>query len=262
MTLVRPLLQLMRPHQWIKNLVVLAPLFFSNSLTEPDKLLGALSVFVLFCLLSSTVYVFNDIWDIQADRMHNKKRLRPLASGAVSKAMAWGLLAALGVGFLVGHLLLVPLSNNLALVFLLYVAANLAYTVGVKHVSIVEMFFVASGYVLRLFAGGLVIGIQLSSWILVCTALGALLLVAGKRRADMIQLDDPASARKVLETYTVPFLDSLMVLLGASTLLTYLMFCVSEYGQTRYGDLVPLTAIKRAEAIRRAIFSSRTRSFR
>ena len=243
MTLVRSLLELMRPHQWIKNLVVLAPLFFSKNLTEPGKILDALSVFLLFCLLSGLVYVFNDIRDVAADRKHKKKRLRPLASGAVSSAMAWGLLAALAGAILVGFLVLVPPSAALSIVFLLYLAANLAYTMGVKHVSIFELFFVASGYVLRLLAGGFAIGIELSGWILVCTALGALLLVVGKRRADMTQLNDPQSARRVLQTYSVPFLDSLMVLLGASTLLTYLMFCVSEYGLLRYGSLVPLTAI-------------------
>jgi 4-hydroxybenzoate polyprenyltransferase len=243
MTLVRALLELMRPHQWIKNLVVLAPLFFGKSLLEPDRLQGALSVFLLFCLLSSTVYVFNDIWDVEADRKHKKKSLRPLPSGAVSRAMAWGLLAALAAAFLVGFLVLVSPSAALSQVFLFYLAANLAYTVGLKHVSIVELFFVASGYVLRLIAGAVAVGIVLSSWILVCTALGALLVVVGKRRADLTQLNDPEGARRVLQTYTLPFLDSLMVLLGASTLLTYLMFCVSEYGVLRYGSLVPLTAI-------------------
>jgi 4-hydroxybenzoate polyprenyltransferase len=233
----------MRPHQWIKNLVVLAPLFFGKGLLEPSKLQGALSVFLLFCLLSGMVYVFNDIRDVEADRRHKKKRLRPIASGAVSIAMAWGLLAALAGALLVGFLVLVPPSAALSQVFLFYLAANLAYTVGLKHVSIVELFFVASGYVLRLIAGAVAVGIVPSSWILVCTALGALLLVVGKRRADMTQLNDPDGGRKVLQTYTVPFLDSLMVLLGASTLLAYLMFCVSEYGQLRYGSLVPLTAI-------------------
>jgi decaprenyl-phosphate phosphoribosyltransferase len=233
-------LRLMRVQQWIKNSFVLAPLFFSGSLTDPQKIGETLSAVVCFCLLSSAVYIFNDLCDVQADRQHAKKRYRPIASGAVPIPAAWALIGALLAA--AGGLLLASGANHgLAAVLVAYLGINVAYSSGLKNVPLVELCLVASGFVLRLLAGGVAIGVELTSWILICTALVSLLMVVGKRRADLGQGNDPQFQRVVLRNYDCAYLDRLLIMIAGATLVAYLLFCTSPYGHDRYGEWVVLT---------------------
>ena len=231
--------RLMRPEQWIKNAFVLIPLFFSGRVELAiviESLLGAFA----FALLSSAVYILNDVCDLEEDRRHAKKKYRALASGHIDTgtaiALAVLLFAASGaVVFLSG------LPGRLYLIGAVYAAINLAYSLGLKHVPVLELLLVASGYVLRLIAGSVIDGEALSSWIIVCTGLVSLMLVAGKRRADIAAIDQ--ASRPSLKHYSVPYLDQLMTVLAAATFVTYLLFCLSDYAAHRFGIDVTITAV-------------------
>ncbi len=237
------LIKLIRPTHWVKNAFVFAPLVFSGNLFEPKLFLLSLFAAVLFSLLASAIYIFNDINDAEADRLHRKKRLRPIASGAVSMPLAWGIFALLIAAVAAGCLALLDTAPLLSAVLTVYLVINLAYSLGLKHVQLVELFAVASGFILRLLAGALSTGISLSSWILVATALVSLMLVVGKRRGDLAQNNDPENRRKSLSGYDLHYLDSLMVMMSAATLVSYVMFCTSEYGEAKFGEWVILTGV-------------------
>lgn len=236
-----PLLRLMRPQQWTKNAFVVAPLFFSGYLFDSARCVAALAAAVAFCGLSSLVYVINDLCDREADRLHIKNRARPIAAGTVSCGAALalaGLLAALTAALV----LVSDPPATVRLSFALYLGINLAYSLGLKHVPLVEMILVSSGFVLRLQAGAGAIETVISGWMLACTSLVVLLLVALKRRADLQQGNDPGHHRRVLSAYSVTSLDLLAVFLAATAVATYVAFSMSADGRTRYGDLLPLTS--------------------
>jgi decaprenyl-phosphate phosphoribosyltransferase len=238
---LRGAIALMRPSQWVKNGFVLAPLFFSGKLNPSlivDCLFGALA----FCLLSSAVYIFNDLCDLESDRLHVKKRLRPLPSGRISVGAAVALGAALCIAS-VAVVAATGLPPRLCLVGAIYVGINLAYSLGLKHVAVLELFMVSSGYILRLLAGGIIDGEALSPWILVCTGLVSLMLAVGKRRGDVANEMDATGRRGSLKHYTVPYLDQLTTLLAGTTFVTYLLFCISDYGMARFGTDVSITAV-------------------
>jgi decaprenyl-phosphate phosphoribosyltransferase len=231
---------LMRPSQWVKNGFVIAPLFFSGKLSPSlivDCLFGALA----FCLLSSAVYIFNDLYDLEDDKHHVKKRVRPLPSGRITVGTA----VALGAALFIASIAVVAASglpSRLYLVGMIYTGINLAYSLGLKHVAVLELFMVSSGYILRLLAGGIIDGEALSPWILVCTGLVSLMLAVGKRRGDIANEMDVAGRRGSLKHYTVPYLDQLTTLLAGTTFVTYLLFCLSDYGMARFGSDVMITA--------------------
>jgi decaprenyl-phosphate phosphoribosyltransferase len=238
---IAALIALIRPEQWVKNGFVLAPLFFSGQVTGQlliDSLLGALA----FCFLSSAVYVFNDLCDLEDDKHHAKKRLRPLPSGRISVPAAITLGIVLFIGS-AGIVFAAGLPVRLYLIGAVYTGINLAYSLGLKHVTVVELFMVSSGYVLRLLAGSVIDAEPLSPWILVCTGLVSLMLVVGKRRGDVANEMDLTSRRGSLKHYTVPYLDQLTTLLAGTTFVTYLLFCISDYGIARFGANVTITAV-------------------
>ncbi len=232
---------LMRPEQWVKNGFVLIPVFFSGRAEWPiivNALLGALA----FSTLSSAVYVFNDICDAEDDKEHAKKRLRPLPSGRISLSAA----AGLGIVLLAVSVAIVFAAGLPARLFLIggiYAAINLAYSLGMKHVPVLELFMVSAGYILRLLAGSVIDGAALSPWIIVCTGLVSLMLVVGKRRGDVANALDESGQRKSLRHYTVGYLDQLTTILAAATFVTYLLFCISDYGTIRFGPNVTVTAV-------------------
>jgi 4-hydroxybenzoate polyprenyltransferase len=233
---------LLRPWQWIKNGVVFAGIFFGGLLFNAEALRQALEVFVLFCLLSSAVYVFNDLFDADADRQHAKKLDRPIASGAISPFAACSIIVALLLTVMV-IFVATKAPVELILPFCLYLIINFAYALGAKHFPLVELFLVASGFLLRLIAGGIAVRVPPTSWILVCTGLVSLLLVVGKRRGDLAQDNDPVARRRVLATYSLPYLDALIIVLASSTIVAYLLFCTSTYGQSKFGDWVLATGV-------------------
>lgn len=236
------LARLLRLRQWIKNGFVLAPLFFGVELLNRQALSHAAAAFAIFCLVSSAIYIFNDWRDVEADRAHVEKRHRPLASGAVSPAAA-AVLFAVVVGLACGIGAVADLPRGFYGTLAVYVAINLAYSLGLKQVSLLELFLVASGFVLRVIAGGYATKIQLSPWILIATAMVALLLTVGKRRGDIAGKNDVAHGRRSLAQYNVAYLDLVLAALTGGTLVVYLLYCVSDSAVERFGASVLLTSL-------------------
>lgn len=240
--MVSAILELMRPRQWVKNGFVLAPLFFGSGIVKLEAVTHAVSAFVVFCLLSSAVYIFNDWRDMEADRQHAKKARRPLPSGRVTVPVSLAVMAALLIAAAaVVHFEQLPRSFSVAAG--VYLAINLAYSLGVKHLSVVELFFVASGFVIRLIAGAYALQIELSPWIVISTGMLALLMATGKRRGDIAQKNDESAQRKTLASYTPAFLDAVLTALTGGTIVVYLLFCVSDYAVSRFGAGVLITAV-------------------
>jgi decaprenyl-phosphate phosphoribosyltransferase len=239
---MKSLAKLLRPQQWVKNGFVLAPLFFGFELLNRDSLGHAAAAFVIFCAVSSAVYIFNDWRDIEVDRAHVQKRHRPLASGAVSLPAA-ALLFAILIAIAITVGLLSGLPKAFFVTLAVYIAINVGYSLGLKQVSLLELFLVASGFVLRLIAGGLAIQVQLSPWIMIATAMVALLLTVGKRRDDIAQEYDLANGRQSLAHYNLAYLDLVLAALTGGTLVVYLLFCASDYAVHRFGQAVLITSI-------------------
>jgi decaprenyl-phosphate phosphoribosyltransferase len=215
-------LRLLRPKQWIKNLFVLAPLIFSGLFTRESSTLLALFATLLFCVAASMVYVFNDLADRHIDALHPVKRFtRPLASGAVSVGAARALLAMLGALLLLGSYVSIPLVG----VLLAYILLNVLYSSWLKRVPVVDIFCVAAGFVLRVYAGAVVIDVPLSSWMLITTLSIALYLAAIKRRDELEVQGD--GARAVLGQYTIPLLERFSLMASVCAMVFYSMFVVT-----------------------------------
>ena len=218
-----PLIKTMRPKQWVKNGLLFVAIAFDGQLFHWPALARTLAAFTLFCLLSSLVYIINDLTDLEADRNHPKKRLRPLPSGQLSTQTAR--LAAIFLALVVfGTAFL--LCWQFGLVALAYFSLNLAYSRWLKHVPILDVMVLATFYVLRVGAGVVVIVVSLfSPWLYVFTTFMALFLGIAKRRAELALLADEANThRKVLEGYTLPLLDQLMTIVTSGAIITYSLY--------------------------------------
>ena len=223
----------LRPDQWTKNLIVFAALIFAVKLLDPAALALASAAFLIFCVLSGCVYLINDVSDREADRQHPLKRLRPIASGALgaSTALAWAI--GLSVVALAAAYALRPLF---ALTAAAYLALFALYSHTLKHVVILDVMSIAIGFVLRAVAGGLVIGVPVSDWLLVCTILLALFLGLAKRRHEITMLADGASGhRRILEEYDPYLLDQMIAIVAAATLVVYIIYCASPETAERFG---------------------------
>jgi len=220
------LLKTMRPKQWTKNVVVFAPLVFDEKLFQPALLGRTALAFALFCLISSTVYIINDLVDIDKDRQHPKKRLRPLAAGVLSPRVA---MAAAGVFILVSFPLALWLDRDFALILLSYLLLNIAYSFYLKHLVIIDVLVIATGFVLRVAGGVAVVGVErFSPWLYLVVTLGALFLGFGKRRHELLLLDEGADAhRAILAEYTIPFLDQLIGLVTSTMVIAYSLYTFS-----------------------------------
>jgi 4-hydroxybenzoate polyprenyltransferase len=230
----------LRPRQWTKNLLVFAGLIFSRGLHEPVLLARSTLAFVLFCLLSGGVYLINDVLDAERDRAHPQKRHRPVASGRVrpSVALAAGLLLLVGA-----TLAAFALSLRLGVVALAYAALLTAYSIGLKHVVIVDTLIIAGGFVLRALAGVVVLDIEFSYWLLFCTILLALFLTFGKRRHELLALEGGATDhRPILSEYSPQLLDQMIAVVTASTLMAYALYTMAPDTHARLGTTrLPLT---------------------
>ncbi|HVN54099.1 MAG TPA: decaprenyl-phosphate phosphoribosyltransferase [Anaerolineaceae bacterium] len=228
MTVLRGLFKAMRPRQWSKNVVLMAAVIFDKqlSLRNPTPLIHTLLGLLLFCILSSSVYIINDLMDIEADRQHPKKRYRPIASGQLPKSVA---IAAAVVMILVTLPLAYLLSPLFAWICLGYFLLNLAYTFRLKHIPLLDVLVLATFYVLRVAGGASIIHVErFSPWLYVVTTLGSLYLGFGKRRAELNLLAAGANAhRRVLEGYTIPFLDQLISIVTATTIIAYSLYTFS-----------------------------------
>ena len=232
---------LMRPKQWVKNGFVLVPLFFSGHF-DFQLVTSALVATISFCLLSSAIYIFNDLCDLEDDKLHEKKRYRPLPSGRIAVPAA----VALGVGLLLTSVaapILAGLPWRFFFMAALFAGFNLAYSLGMKHIAVLELFILSSGYVLRLIAGSTIVGESLSSWIIICTGLVSMMLAVGKRRGDVANALDQSGRRRSLQQYSLPYLDQLTTILAGATFVTYLLFCISDYALERFGPDVAITSI-------------------
>lgn len=214
-------LRQLRPKQWTKNAIVFAGLVFAKRLGDPQAVTLAVAAFVIFCLLSSVVYVINDILDVEADRRHPKKRFRPLAAGEITMTQAWVLVALLLLT-LPAAFLLDPIFGVVAL---LYFLNNVAYSARLKHIVILDVFIIAAGFVLRAIAGAVVIHVNISPWFLLCTSLAALFLALSKRRHELLLLSEEAgSHRRILDEYSTPLLDSMIAVVTSTTVMAYSLY--------------------------------------
>lgn len=216
----------MRPKQWIKNGALFAPLLFSQNLFNRPLFLKTLEAFGLFCLLAGSVYIINDLKDLKEDRLHPIKRKRPLASGQVSPTLAGVIaLVALTVSLIKGWELSVPFFK----ILMAYLLLQIAYTFFLKQQVILDIFSIAAGFVLRVVAGGLAIGVQLSPWLFICTTLLALFLAMAKRRHELVLLREEATEhRQILKEYSPYLLDQMMGVVTATTVMSYALYTISE----------------------------------
>lgn len=226
--------RLARPQQWIKNLFLFAPLIFSRHLFEQGFLRTELFGVAVFCLLSSAVYVVNDIADRKADRLHPVKRSRPIASGAVGigQGIIFALLllvAAAGIGW--------SLDPKFRFIALLYFALNLAYSFWLKQLLLVDVFVIAAGFMLRVLAGAFVINVEVSHWLVLCTLFVSVFLAISKRRAEIIlnSAAESFSTRPVLREYDIGFIDQIMTVAASGMAISYALYTVADRTVTMFG---------------------------
>ncbi len=220
------LFKTMRPRQWAKNVFIFAALVFDKQLLSIDAFARTLAGFALFCLISSSVYIFNDLADVEADRQHPEKKNRPIAAGKLPVSVAWAagivfVIAAVGLAFF--------LTRGFETVLIIYFVLNMAYTKWLKHIPIVDVLVIAAGFVLRVHAGVTLIAVErFSPWLYVVMTLLALFLGFGKRRAEIALLAHGAgSHRKVLDGYTLPLLDQYIMIVSGTTIVSYSLYTFS-----------------------------------
>jgi len=219
------IIKLMRPHQYIKNLFIFLPLFFSLKITDTDLLFNAVIAFIAFSLTASAIYTLNDYHDIEEDKQHPKKKYRPLTSGEISKAQAIVIMAVLGIA---GFSLMALPSMKAVGIMAAYVVMNIAYSFYLKHVAILDVMIISIGFVLRLFIGSAVTDIPLSMWIVVMTFLLALFMALAKRKDDvLIYLDTGKKMRKVIDGYNLQFLDTAMAIMASVVIVSYTIYTTS-----------------------------------
>jgi 4-hydroxybenzoate polyprenyltransferase len=224
----------LRPHQWVKNVLVFSGLIFSGSLFNTELLLRAIQAFITFCLASSGIYLFNDLRDLPTDRLHPHKRNRPLAAGQVSQPLALVTMVALLLGAaIMAELISLPFSLMIGF----YVLLNAGYSFGLKLVVILDIIIVAMGFVIRAVAGTTVIGVEASQWLILCTLMLALMIVSGKRRYDVaLAASKPELLRSGREWYSVQFLDLMTAISGGAAIITYALYTQAPESIARVGS--------------------------
>jgi 4-hydroxybenzoate polyprenyltransferase len=231
--MIRDIIKSLRPQQWIKNFFIFAPLLFSRNILDKALFFQTVLAFVAFALISGAHYIFNDLRDLEEDRLHPLKSRRPLASGRLRKGPA---VAALGVFGAVGFSLAAAINLPFLLIAAGYFLLQTVYSMWLKHVVILDIFIVAAGFVIRVVAGGLAIRVEISSWLLVCTMLLALFLAMGKRRHELVLLDEEATShRPILKEYNTYLLDQMISVVTASTLVAYCLYTISEETVAKFG---------------------------
>jgi 4-hydroxybenzoate polyprenyltransferase len=221
----RTLLVALRPRQWTKNGLIFVALAFTLNLQQPALLLRSLAAFACFCALSSAGYLLNDVVDVEADRAHPTKRFRPIAAGQIPIPLALAMGLVLAVVGLAGSFAIAPMLGMLAVTYVLLTAA---YSTILKHLVLLDIFAIAAGFVLRAAAGAVAIDVPISPWLYIATLLGALLIALGKRRSEIQMLGDEAvDHRKNLESYSIGFIDQLILVISSAALMTYALYTFS-----------------------------------
>lgn len=236
----------LRPSQWTKNAVVFAAFLFALGDPQQPVVLAhgwvVLAAALCFCLLSSAVYLMNDVRDREQDRLHPTKQLRPIASGALAVPVALALSAVLALAALLGGYLI---SAALAQVLLVYLVIQVLYTLGLKRIALVDVFVIAGGFVLRALAGAVAIHVEISPWLLLCTLLLALFLALCKRRHEKVVLSDVShDTRDSLRAYDARLLDQLIAIVSAATIVCYALYTlwpdtVMKFGTAKLGFTIP-----------------------
>lgn len=230
-------IRLLRVHQWIKNLFVFAPAFFANKIFNCGIMLSSMLAFFAFSFAASSIYIFNDIKDVDFDRLHPKKKFRPIASGEISLKEAYTIaLFCLAIAF--SFVIFLPIEC--AIVLLIYIVMNTAYSIKLKHIAILDIFIISLGFILRLKMGGAAINLGLSEWILIMTFLLSMFLALAKRRDDCLLTEN---VRRAIDGYNTQFIDVSLAIMAAVLLVAYLMYCLSPEVAGRMGENVYLTFI-------------------
>lgn len=227
-------LKLVRVPQWIKNTFVFVPLLFSKHLFDEDYFLTTLLAFVVFCLASSLIYVINDIIDIEADKAHPTKKNRPLPAGLISKQSA--MLVAVGLTVLL--IILLPQFNNEFDYFVIaFIVLNVLYSFWLKHIVILDIFSIATGFAIRVLAGAVVISVPISSWLILTTIFISLFLGVMKRHSELILVEESENvpSRKVLSQYSLNFADQMATVAAAGVVISYALYTVSERTVSAFG---------------------------
>lgn len=222
----KALLLLMRPKQWIKNLFIFGAIIFSGNFSSRSLILDNLFVFVMFCLTSSSVYIFNDIIDADKDRKHPIKKYRPIASGKVSKTQ--------GIVFDIILLALIitftsRININILLLLIGYIIMNVFYSFILKNVVIIDVMIITAGFVMRLASGGMATHVELSPWIILCTILLALFIALNKRKSEIISMkENSTKTRRILQEYSVELIDKMLTIVTPSILMAYCLYTFSS----------------------------------
>lgn len=241
------LFKLIRPHQWLKNVFVMIPMFFGGSLLDPSDIRASVITFFAFSFIASSVYCFNDIIDVDADRRHPVKCKRPIASGAISVKSAWALMALMFL-LSVGMVCLLDTYTHViqvGLVILVYYLLNILYCSKLKQYAIVDVCIIAFGFVLRVLAGGFATDIVLSNWLVLMTFLLTLFLSFAKRRDDVLRMNETGEPpRKNTIRYNLTFINQAITITASVTLVCYIMYTVSPEVVNRFhSDLLYLTSV-------------------
>ena len=219
------IIRLLRPAQYLKNLFVFLPLFFAGRLTDPYPAGRAIVAFFVFCSIASSVYIFNDLCDVTADRLHPTKKNRPIPAGRVSRSAAVTCAVLLQLAGLLASFLF---ERSILYLCVIYTLMNAAYTVRLKHIPVLDIFVIACGFVIRIYAGGTAAGVPISSWIILMTFLLALFIALGKRRNDVLIFNGAeVRTRKAIDGYNISFIDSSMMAMAAVTIVCYIMYTKS-----------------------------------
>ena len=225
------IIALLRLNHYIKNFFIFLPLFFAIKITDLELLSNAFIAFIAFSLSASAVYIFNDLQDIKEDKQHPSKKVRPIASGAITPFHAIIIMLAL---FALGSSLMTFLSLQAVSILAAYIVLNIAYSYSLKHIAIVDINIIAIGFVLRLLVGSVVTGTLLSQWIIIMTYLLALFIALAKRRDDvLIFLDTGKKMRKVIGGYNLQFLDTAMSIMASVVIVSYILYTTSPEVEVR-----------------------------
>ena len=217
---------LIRPHQYIKNIFILLPLFFVGEMLNTNQLLNGLIAFFAFSLCASAIYIFNDYHDIKDDRKHPKKKYRPLASGLISKNVALFLMIIL---LITGLILMAIVSANSLIFLIIYVVINILYSLKLKRVALLDVTIIAIGFVLRLYTGSFAYDVPLKVWIVIMTFLLALFLALAKRRDDVLIYNKSGNKmRKSMDGYNLKLIDAAMFIMSAVVIVAYLQYTTSQ----------------------------------
>ena len=227
-----PYVKLIRLKQWVKNFFIFIPIFFGQNLLDFSIYPRLIAGFIAFGLIASSIYILNDYHDREDDRNHPEKRTRPLASGQAKVNVALLLMVLL---FLAGITLAYLLSSSFAILALIYVTINVSYSLGLKNVSILDIFMVSSGFMIRVYSGGILGDIPLSHWLVIMVMLLALFLSLAKRRDDLVIKEDEKIIRKASQHYNLEFINSCLSFFAGVIIVAYIMYTVSPEVEERLG---------------------------